>query len=207
MKSRATVAGPSEASVRSELRRWLQQFDEAEIVDEFWVPRSNERADLALVGPLLAAFEIKTARDSLSRLPRQADAYARIFDSCTAVVAERHMDATRELLPAWWGLVLIDHDASRPRLEWVRESRSNPGRDSETLVRLLWKEEVRRALENLGESTTSGATRRVLWQELLAKTTQNQLCDVVRAALIARDPASARIPSNRFKVKRLAADH
>jgi hypothetical protein len=41
-------------------------------VDEFWVPRSNERADIAVLGRWMDGFEIKTERDTLSRLPRQA---------------------------------------------------------------------------------------------------------------------------------------
>src|SRR3954451_13577948 len=76
-------------------------------VDEFWVPRSNERADIAVIGTHIDGFEIKTERDTLRRLPRQAGAYARLFDRCTAVVADRHRDAAEQLLPKWWGLTAV----------------------------------------------------------------------------------------------------
>jgi hypothetical protein len=49
-------------------------------VEEFWVPRSHERADVVVVGGSLDGYEIKSARDGLKRLPRQAVAYGRLFD-------------------------------------------------------------------------------------------------------------------------------
>jgi peptidoglycan hydrolase-like protein with peptidoglycan-binding domain len=64
----------------------------AEAVFEFWVPQSNGRADVAVIGTTMDGFEIKTERDSLRRLPRQADAYSRVFDHCHAVLAHRHVD-------------------------------------------------------------------------------------------------------------------
>ncbi len=51
------------------------------IVEEFWLPLSNRRADLALVGPLLEGVEVKTHHDSLKRLPGQAAAYGSVFDA------------------------------------------------------------------------------------------------------------------------------
>jgi hypothetical protein len=59
-------------------------------LDEVWVPRSNERADVAIIGTRMDGFEIKTERDTLHRLPRQVEAYGRLFDRCTAVVDQRH---------------------------------------------------------------------------------------------------------------------
>jgi len=48
-------------------------------VEEFWIPRSNERADVATIGSVIEAFEIKSDRDSLKRPPRQVIAYGRVF--------------------------------------------------------------------------------------------------------------------------------
>ena len=58
----------------------------------------------------MSAFEIKTERDTLRRLPRQATAYARLFDQCTVVVAERHVAAAMEMLPMWWGVIAVVTD-------------------------------------------------------------------------------------------------
>jgi hypothetical protein len=67
------------------------------------VPRSHERAGMVVVGRSLDAFEIKSERDTLRRLPRQALAHERLFDRCTLVVAERHSDHAAAMLPEWWG--------------------------------------------------------------------------------------------------------
>lgn len=198
---------PLEAAVRNELCRWLPQQKGVQAIREFWVPRSNERADLALLGPSLVAFEIKTARDSLRRLPRQAAAYGRIFDRCTAVLAAKHVESAKEILPDWWGLIVIGDQASRPTLGQLRQAGQNPELDRDTLVRLLWKDETRCALESVGAPTTSATTRQKLWGELLAHMNTDQLRDAVRRALLGRDASIARMPSKRFDVKRLAADH
>ncbi len=170
------------------------------------MPRSNERADLALVGTSLEGFEIKTARDTLQRLPRQIAAYGRIFDRCTAVLAERHLEDSTAILPEWWGLIVIAESPDRSILEQLREPGQNPELDGETLVRLLWKEETRLALEELTAPVEPRATRHALWHQLLEVASPDQLRDAVRRALIGRDASLARMPSNRFEIKRLPAD-
>lgn len=166
-------------------------------VDEFWVPRSNERADLAVIGTHIDGFEIKTERDTLRRLPRQAGAYARLFDRCTAVVAGRHLDAADQLLPPWWGLTTVSVNGS-VTFDDVRPARPNPAVDPETLVRLLWRDEAMAALTTFEGSPDPRASRASLWAQLLAVASLAQLKAAVRHALLTRDPAAARIPTRRF---------
>src|SRR5450755_4976732 len=72
----------TEAVVRESLREEvLARLPElSETIYEFWVPLTNERADVVAIGTSLWAFEIKTHRDNLARLPRQVAAYSRLFD-------------------------------------------------------------------------------------------------------------------------------
>jgi hypothetical protein len=168
------------------------------VVDEFWVPRSNERADLAVIGTHIDGFEIKTERDTLRRLPRQASAYARLFDRCIAVVAARHHDAAAELLPAWWGLTTVSVNGCVTFVD-VRPARPNPAVDPETLVRLLWRDEAMAALARIGGRPDPGASRASLWAQLLAVASLGQLRAAVRHALLTRDPAAARLPTRRFR--------
>lgn len=200
---------PSESAVRAELRRWLEVrvSTDSTIVEEFWVPARNERADLALLGERLEGYEIKTSRDNLNRLPRQAEAYGRVFDRCTAVVAPRHLEGVEELLPQWWGVVLIHNREGTPKLESMRSAGANPALDDQTLVRLLWKSEAQEALEVIGVAAEPGASRFRLWEMLLDAASAPRLRELVREALVVRDPTSARIPSKRFAVTIRAADH
>jgi len=192
--------GP-EAVVRDALReRVLAAINGArDTVDELWVPRSHERADLAVIGRSLDGFEIKTERDTLRRLPRQIDAYGRLFDRCSVVVAEKHYDEATALLPDWWGITTV-HVNGEVSFTEVREPRRNPGLDPEILVRLLWKDEVTIALVKLGGDPDERASRGSLWRDLLEAASLTQLRAAVRRALLDRDPARARIATRRFTV-------
>src|SRR5208283_715095 len=102
----------SEAIVRSALRAHaLAGIAGARAaLDEVWVPRSNERADVAIIGQRMDGDEIKTERDTLHRLPRRVVAYGRLFDRCTAVIDERHEPNVETILPDWWGITTVAID-------------------------------------------------------------------------------------------------
>ena len=187
----------TELAVRSALRDHLLAAASAgtEAVDELWVPRSNERADVAIINSHLAGFEIKTERDTLQRLPRQAEAYGRIFDRCTAVVAARHARAAVEAIPAWWGIVEVSANGHVTFTE-RRKARANPAIDPDILVRLLWREEVATALAGLHVDAPPRASRSALWTALLDATDLAKLRAIVRRALLARrtTPSKRRSP-------------
>lgn len=191
----------TEAVVRESLsHELLASLPRAEALYEFWVPRSHERADIAVIGPTMDGFEIKTERDTLKRLPRQAAAYARLFDRCYVVLADRHVEAALDILPMWWGVTVI-RGGSTPEFERIREADVNPGVDPETLVRLLWRNEVHAALCAFGAPPDPGAGRFRMWEQLLDLVEVDVLKAAVREALIHRDPARARIPSRHFPIR------
>ncbi len=187
----------TEAVVRSCLRTQLLAGapPSSEAVYEFWVPQSNERADVAVIGTTMDGFEIKTERDTLKRLPRQAEAYTRVFDLCHAVLAQRHVDRAVDILPPWWGVKVIEDG---PSFFTLREPQHNGSVDPEILVRLLWRDEVYAVLCGLGTGPDPRTGRFRLWEMLLAVLDLDSLKQVVRDALLRRDTSRARIPSQRF---------
>lgn len=189
----------AEAIVRQALRTHVMGavHGARDTVDELWVPRSNERADMAVIGRWLDGFEIKTERDTLKRLPRQIIAYGRLFDRCTAVVAERHEQSASEMLPQWWGITTF-HINGKATFTTVRKARANPALDPEILVRLLWRDEVMRALISLGLEPNRKASRGSLWTELLRSASLKQLRSAVRNALLNRDLRHAKMPTRRL---------
>lgn len=168
-----------------------------ETIFEFWVPPSNERADVVTVGPRLEGFEIKTNRDSLKRLPRQAAAYGRVFDRCHAVLATRHVERAIEILPEWWGVLVVDDDLD---FSLLRSAEDNYNVEPETLVRLLWRDEAYAILSELGEAPSPREGRFQLWGMILGLLEVEKLREVVRGTLQARNPMGARIPAQRFAV-------
>ena len=188
----------AETVVRDALRRAVGSAADLQTVDEFWVPRSNERADLAVVGPTLDGFEIKTHVDTLGRLPRQIGAYGRLFDRCTAVVADKHRPEVERLVPEWWGLMSVKIDSTQVVFHSERAAGMNPSIDPETLVRLLWRDEAASVLTHFGRAPSPGATRGSMWRDILTSTTIVELRMAVRTTLVNRDPATARIATRRF---------
>jgi hypothetical protein len=195
----------AEAVVRQALRIHVMEAiaGARDTVDELWVPRSNERADIAVIGRSMDGFEIKTERDTLKRLPRQIVAYGRLFDRCTAVVAERHCERAQEILPDWWGLTTT-HVNGAVTFTTVRKARANPAVDPEILVRLLWRDEVVHALLALGIEPDRKASRGSLWGALLQSASLRQLRSAVRNALLERDRRQAKLPSRRLAPPALA---
>lgn len=200
------MSGSGEAAVRTALRQRVlaETTGATDAVDEFWVPSSHVRADLAVIGRCMDGFEIKTERDTLRRLPRQVEAYSRLFDRCTAVVAEKHADPVVGMLPDWWGITTV-HVNGSVMFNKVREPRANRHVDPEIIVRLLWREEVLLTLVTLGVEPDPKASRHTLWHTLLNSVSLVQLRRAVRLALINRDPARARIATRRFTPLDVAA--
>ena len=196
----------AETIVRQALRTHVMRdvYGAQDTVDELWVPRSNERADIAVIGRWMDGFEIKTERDTLKRLPRQMIAYGRLFDRCTAVVAERHEQAAAEILPEWWGIATV-HISLAVTFTTIRKPRTNPGVDPEILVRLLWRDEAMHALITLGVEPNRKASRGSLWTELLQSASLTQLRSAVRGALLHRDVRQAKMPTRRLTAAALSA--
>jgi hypothetical protein len=189
----------TELAVRLALKRSLAAThdDGIEIVDEFWIPRSNERVDVALINGALKAFEIKTEQDSLKRLPRQVSAFGHLFEHCTAVLAERHLKQGMTIVPDWWGVLRISTE-DEISFKTIRRGDRNPDVNPEFLVRLLWRDEARMALANLGLPPPPTTDRAAMWEALIEHVDTVQLGSIVRNALLQRDPNHARFPSRRF---------
>jgi hypothetical protein len=189
----------TEAVVRESLRQEVLATvpRRAEAVYEFWVPRSNERADVVIIGTAMLGYEIKTDRDTLRRLPRQVEAYSRLFDRCTVILADRHLEAALAIVPEWWGVATILADRVPLSFRVVRSASPNRGVDPETLVRLLWRDEARSVLSALGADLDPRASRAAMWQLLLNLLDLDGLREAVRKALLERDPRLVRFPNRR----------
>jgi hypothetical protein len=159
-------------------------------MEEFWIPLSHERADVVEVDGLLSGFEIKSARDTLARLPRQAEAFSAVFDRVSLVCDARHLSAAVDVIPGWWGVVLVEGEADAVALRRLREPELNPRPDHEMRLRLLWKAELAAALRGLGVRP-GRMDRAAMRRTLREQASPAQLAAIVRSALLHR-PAAAR---------------
>lgn len=106
------------------------------------------RADLVYAMDM-HCYEIKSETDSLTRLVGQGSRYARAFDQVTLVTAECHLKKAMQMLPQWWGVMVVPSDVSR-EFKQVRKAKINKRHEPDVLVTLLKREEALKILADLG---------------------------------------------------------
>jgi hypothetical protein len=175
--------------IRKALRERLvaAHGSEALIVDELALCEGLVRADLCLVNGALSGFEIKSAADSLGRLPAQVAGYSRVFDYAALVADARHLHQAGDKLPEWWGVYEARRERKGIRVVRLRRGRRNPSLDVASVVQLLWRDEALAVLEQYGVGGgLSRRTRFQLWELLVDQVPTRPLCAAVREALKAR---------------------
>jgi hypothetical protein len=108
-----------DADIRRVLKpRIEEQLHDAVLFEELPLCRSG-RADLAAVNCSLWGYEIKSARDTLNRLPSQILHYDRIFDFSIVVTAEKHLKYVRRIVPNRWGICIARGPAENVTIDPV----------------------------------------------------------------------------------------
>lgn len=120
------------------------------IIEEFGLDDGAARIDVAVVNGVMHGYEIKSDLDTLDRLPKQMDAYNRVFDKVTLVVGSHHFYEAFNLVPDWWGVTLakIDKDGN-VFFSQVREPQENTQQQKISIAQLLWKDEALSILEDV----------------------------------------------------------
>lgn len=177
-----------DADVRAAVREMLavEHAGDADtkIVEEMGVWSGSVRIDVAVINGQLTGYELKSDRDTLDRLPAQAELYSRVFDKVCLVVGSRHAGKARRIVPRWWGVIVATTSKGAVRLNHAREAKPNPKPDPLLVARLLWRSEALEALErfNLADGWRSKAAG-LLHERLATQLSFYDLSDVVRAAL------------------------
>src|SRR5687768_3916541 len=133
--------------VRTAVRKWLAELhaddEDTRVVEEMGIWAGTVRIDVAVINGELQGYELKSERDTLVRLPRQAEFYNAVFDRVTIVLADRHAAKALPIIPEWWGVKCATVDESAGvELRPLREAVRNPAVDPLQLARLLWRDEA-----------------------------------------------------------------
>jgi hypothetical protein len=170
----------------TDLERFLKD-GESRVVEELGIFRGNYRIDVAVVNGALHGYEIKSARDTLARLPAQAEAYSAVFNFVTLVTSASHLDRAGALVPAWWGIQVAESTGRRVILTEVRSPQVNPSVDPYRVAQLLWMDEAVALLDRHGGARGFRGKRMVvLWRELAQRIPAPDLQTEVRNILKAR---------------------
>jgi hypothetical protein len=175
--------------VRNALRMLLDEQHGSDpdttIVEEMGVWSGTARIDVAVINGELTGFELKSERDTLNRLPDQAEVYGLVFDRIFLVTAEKHLQKAKAIIPQWWGaLVVRETEAGGYGIKQARKGRRNPAPNPQIIAKLLWKEEALEllALHGFAKGFRSKPVTQI-HKQLAVALTLHDLRNGVRAAL------------------------
>lgn len=83
------------------------------------------KADLAILNGTATVYEIKSERDSLTRLANQVENYKRVFAKVYVIASENHVSGVLDTVPEDVGVMML---ASRYRISTLREAADRPDR-------------------------------------------------------------------------------
>ena len=83
------------------------------------------KADVVILNGTGTVYEIKSERDTLTRLPSQIEAYSNVFATVNVIVGENHLKKTLDIVPAYVGIMLLK---DRYRVSTIREAVDDPSR-------------------------------------------------------------------------------
>jgi len=174
-------------AVRAHLHSLHEGDSSTRIVEEMGIWSGAVRIDIAVINGELSGFELKSDRDTLDRLPLQADYYSRVFDRLTLVVGTRHVEKASVMLPDWWGITVATGTDAGVTLAEMRLADRNPNIESYLLAQLLWKEEALAVLEkySLAKGWRSKPAK-AIHERLARELPHDALSAEVRAGLKAR---------------------
>lgn len=107
----------------------VHSLQTASMMNEFRV--GDCKADVAILNGTATVYEIKSERDSLSRLERQVAAYATVFAKVYVIAAEGHVQAVAKGVPGFVGIMRLNR---RHHISTVREAIDQPERTSPSAI-------------------------------------------------------------------------
>lgn len=108
------------------------------------------KADVAILNGTSTVYEIKSERDSLTRLEKQLEAYKRVFARVYVIAGENHVDAILRSTDADVGLLSL---SSRQNISTIREAQERPDRICPvTVFDSVRTQEAKSILKGLGIS-------------------------------------------------------
>jgi hypothetical protein len=181
-----------ERAIRTVLRsRYLRHYrgrGDVLVIDELGLAHAQSRIDLAVFNGHLHGYEIKSANDTLDRLPRQLAFYCDTLQKLTFVVAARHLEAASVIAPYWCGLIEVV-EGPRGGVTFATRQRAtvNPNLDPFMLAHLLWRPEAQQLLRLRGASSSDlNAPRKHLCRILADEVPVRELAPAIKAAMASR---------------------
>lgn len=128
---------------KTELQHFIAD-PHSRVVEEMSLPIAKARIDIAVVNGSLHGYEIKSASDTLQRLPGQIEAYTKVFDYLSIVTEKKYSARLIDVVPKWIGIIICDNKAT---VQYLRKPKLNKKKEGFFLAKLLWHDEIVDVLE------------------------------------------------------------
>lgn len=177
-----------EAMHRKVLKTY-HRCDSTIIVDELGLAHGRNRIDVAVLNGHLHGYEIKSSKDTLTRLPDQLNQYRKSLQKLTIVAAPSHMDGVLSIVPEWSGII---EARKGPRgginFTTVRKASINPEVDRIALAHLLWRKEAVELLTRFGISDKElNKPRKQLYEMIANETSLEEQVSWIKQKFMARE--------------------
>lgn len=121
------------------------------VIDELGIAHGKNRADIAVLNGTFHCFEIKSSKDTLSRLPEQIQEYSKCFEKVSVIAAPNHIAKLTTMLPNWCGLVVATKGPKGAiSFRTVKRPRKSPQIEIAAMAHFLWRKEIIEILMQLG---------------------------------------------------------
>ncbi|MBY5552627.1 sce7726 family protein [Rhizobium leguminosarum] len=181
------IVSTTDAYIRAPLLKWLRSLHPdrltAKMLEEFKMPRPSARIDVALVNGEMAGFEIKSDRDTLTRLASQVPAFSRFFDRVSLVTTQKHLAEAKTKIPNWWGIVVFCDDG---RFKIARTSKRNRSVDVTAFLFALSKRELMSIARRAGITLPSTAKKDTVVDLLATSLLKSDIRSLAREAIKSR---------------------
>ena len=182
---------PREYEFKNELLRDVLSdgWDTATV--QFEQPCRDVRADMVVYYPRdgAHAYEIKTGRDSLSRLPRQIEVYQRAYPKVTVITTPGRVPEVAKVVPPQAGISVLDGwmtadwEDRLGILEIRPEQRYTEKLDVDVITAHLRTAEASCAVAELGREPAKGGYKWTRNREILAKYDTVKVAEVASAVI------------------------
>ncbi|HKO81263.1 MAG TPA: sce7726 family protein [Chitinophagaceae bacterium] len=156
---------------------------ESKVVEELKLPVAQARIDIAVINGHLHGFEIKSAVDTLQRLPGQITAYTKIFDYLSIVTEGKYYQKILDSTPDWISVYTCTEKAGKCKIVQVRSGSKNKNKEGFFIAKLLWREELIEVLTEQKISFKQKERNWLLCEALANNMTVPELSKIVRTKL------------------------
>lgn len=177
--------GEIRAALSSRLRHQHAAETDTIIRNELGLCVGATRVDVAVINGVISGYEIKSDRDTLTRLPSQVALYNLVLDTAWLVTTARYSARVESHISPWWGLLATERlPSGEISMKVIRDAALNQGQDALAVAQLLWREEAVAELRARdAHRGLSRATRWAVWERLIETVPFDDLKAAVRRRL------------------------